>query len=337
VRVSAIIPAFNCARYLPDAIRSVLDQSRGVHELIVVDDGSTDNTGDVVRGFSRVTYVRTPNQGAAAARNVGLARATGDLVAFLDADDAWYPNKLALQVEVLASHADVHAVCCDFSLVSEDGTLREERHIRRKYRVFSAYGLDWPAMFPARGTVASGGSSVNVYFGDAFAALFRGNFVNTSSIVLRRDAIERAGRFTVGRRTQEDYELWLKIALGGAMAYIDLPLLTFRRRPNQLTSDDQRLRVVQDTAEVVAALAGPARSRVGEAVVDERVADLYYTLAKALLGSRQSSAARSALGRAYAHSGFAPRVASLYAWSWMPASLGDGIRRGYKRMRQRAS
>ena len=336
MRVSTIIPAFNCARYLPHAIQSVLAQSSPVHELIVVDDGSTDDTAAVVRGFPSVVYVRTPNQGAAAARNTGLARATGDAFAFLDADDAWYPGKLELQMRVLEAHADVQAVCCDFSQVSEDGSVRDERHIKRKYRVFSAYGLDWPSMFPQQETLSSSDGPVTVYFGDVFGALFRGNFVNTSSIVVRRAAIE-SGPFTTGRRTQEDYELWLKLALQGSMAYIDHPLLLFRRRPNQLTSDDQRLRVVQDTADALLSVADRARERLGEAVVNERVADLYYTLAKALLGSRQSSAARTALGRAYAQSGLAPRVASLDAWSWMPAAVGDGIRRGYRLMRHRPS
>ncbi len=101
-RISVIIPTYNSARFLPEAVQSALYQTLSPDEVIVVDDGSTDNTEDVLEPFrGRVHYIRQENQGPAVARNRGIAEAKGDLIAFLDADDVWLPEKSELQVKVL--------------------------------------------------------------------------------------------------------------------------------------------------------------------------------------------------------------------------------------------
>jgi len=334
MRISAIIPSHNCAAFVGEAIRSVLSQSRQVHELIVIDDGSTDDTASVVRRFGEaLIYIRTDNQGVAAARNAGLTRATGDCVAFLDADDAWYPRKLELQTRVLEAHPPVQAVCSDFDLVDHTGALVQERFVKDKYRVFRAHGVDWPDVFPERLTVTGGGGEVDVFFGDAFPVLFRGNFVNTSSMLIRRAAIDAAGRFTATRLTQEDYELWLKLALRGPMAYVDGPLLFFRRRPDQLTRVGRNTRIAQDVADVVMDIAEPARQRLGEREVARRVSEVLRRLASAHLGSRQPIAARRVLARSYATVGLDLRAVPLYCWTWVPAALSDGLRRVLRRVR----
>lgn len=104
IRVSAVIPCYNYGRFLGEAIESVLAQTVPAHEIIVVDDGSTDDTPEVARSFGdKVRYVRTPNGGVSAARNAGIALAEGGLIAFLDADDRWLPQKLERQVPVMAA------------------------------------------------------------------------------------------------------------------------------------------------------------------------------------------------------------------------------------------
>src|SRR5262245_3344132 len=113
IKVSAVIPTYNCARFLGDAIRSVLQQTVPVHEVIVVDDGSTDNARDVVETFGhRVRYVFQQNRGPSGSRNTGIAEATGDWIAFLDQDDLWLPHKNATQVRAIAEHPNCHLVYC---------------------------------------------------------------------------------------------------------------------------------------------------------------------------------------------------------------------------------
>jgi GT2 family glycosyltransferase len=111
--VSVIIPVRNQERYLAEAIESALAQSRPPDEIIVVDDGSADGTSEVVRQYAtRIRYAYQPPQGAPAARNRGLALATGGLIAFLDADDTWLPTKLEAQLAILESQPEVDIVFC---------------------------------------------------------------------------------------------------------------------------------------------------------------------------------------------------------------------------------
>lgn len=108
--VSVIIPTYNVGRFLSAALDSVFAQDYRPIEVIVVDDGSTDDTAVVVRSFPGVRYIHQANQGPPAARNTGLANSTGELIAFLDADDRWTPNKLSAQARYLAEHPEVGCV-----------------------------------------------------------------------------------------------------------------------------------------------------------------------------------------------------------------------------------
>jgi len=107
--VSVIIPVYNAARYLGEALASVMAQSYGAHEIIVVDDGSTDDSAQVARSFP-VHYCRRPHGGPGAARNTGVRRARGGCLAFLDADDLWLPDKLERQMAAMASRPGIDAV-----------------------------------------------------------------------------------------------------------------------------------------------------------------------------------------------------------------------------------
>ena len=95
--VSVIVPVYNGEHYLSFAIHSILRQDYHPSEVIVVDDGSTDNSANIARSFKEVRYIHQSNQGVAMARNVGIAAARGEFIAFLDADDLWTPNKLSIQ------------------------------------------------------------------------------------------------------------------------------------------------------------------------------------------------------------------------------------------------
>ena len=119
--VSVVIPVYNGERYLVDAIQSVLDQTYRNFEVIVVDDGSTDGSAAAAKRFGEaIRYVHQANGGVCKARNAGLAAAQGVYLAFLDQDDLWLPDKLAIQVAYLNDHADIGAVYCQCR-VSEDG------------------------------------------------------------------------------------------------------------------------------------------------------------------------------------------------------------------------
>ena len=122
LRVSVVIPLYNCERHIGEAIESVLAQTFKDYEIIVVDDGSTDDSASVVHKFDdQVRYVHQPNAGVSAATNHGIALSKGELIAFLDNDDVWLPEKLERQVAFLDEHPECGLVNCDLQYISETG------------------------------------------------------------------------------------------------------------------------------------------------------------------------------------------------------------------------
>src|SRR2546422_9975530 len=119
-RVSVITPTFNCARFVLRAIASALAQTYMDYEIIVADDGSTDDTRDVLAHFgTRIRYLYQPNGGLSSARNLALSKASGELIAYLDADDMWYPHKLESQVAFLDVHSECGLVHSDVTVIDE--------------------------------------------------------------------------------------------------------------------------------------------------------------------------------------------------------------------------
>lgn len=122
--VSAIIPVYNGDRYLAEALESILKQTYQPIEVIAVDDGSTDNSANIARSYKEVRYIYQPNQGVAVARNVGISHARGELIAFLDQDDLWTPNKLSVQVDYLLKHENIGYTLAKMRVFLESGTDR---------------------------------------------------------------------------------------------------------------------------------------------------------------------------------------------------------------------
>ena len=130
-RVTCVIPTFNAAAFVAEAIESVLAQTYAETEIIVVDDGSTDLTEDVVRSFGKkVTYLPRPHRGAAAAKNDGIRASTGELIAFLDADDLWAPEKLARQIARLEQHPDIDLLYSEYRNFWSSELEEEEKEYR---------------------------------------------------------------------------------------------------------------------------------------------------------------------------------------------------------------
>lgn len=193
--VSVVIPAYNRARFLGTAVASVRAQSHACTEIVIVDDGSTDDTAQVVAALGDgIRYITQANAGPAAARNRGILEARSDLVAFLDTDDRWLPDKIALQVEVLRREPTVALVSADMAIEDEAGTTQVASNFElRGLHLFFA-GLD------------------GLPVPDAPRRLLEVNFVNTSTVLARRDVLLAVKGFDPRLRYGEDLELWLRIA-----------------------------------------------------------------------------------------------------------------------------
>lgn len=195
MRLSVVIPSYNCERYLPLAIDSVLSQSRAADELIVIDDGSRDDSEALVRRRygDRVRYVKQANAGPSAARNHGIRLASGDVIGLLDADDIWLPGVVEKVLDALARHPQVALVTADKQAIDSEGVVTIDSWWQR-HGVFDM-------LAEARGAP----------LGDALGRLARVNFVNTSLAFVRRSALDGCGLFDEAIRYGEDYELWLRL------------------------------------------------------------------------------------------------------------------------------
>ena len=201
-----IIPTYNRAACLGRAIDSVLAQTYRDFELLIVDDGSTDQTRELVAGYgAQVAYVFQANRGVSSARNVGIRSTTGALVAFLDSDDAWLPAKLARQVAIMAQQPDI-PLCHT-----------EEIWIRRGVRVNPQ-------------------QKHRKYTGDIFPYCLPLCVISPSSVMIRRTLFETVGYFDESLPACEDYDLWLRITKDYPVYFIEQPLLVkYGGHPDQLS------------------------------------------------------------------------------------------------------
>jgi glycosyltransferase involved in cell wall biosynthesis len=206
--VSVIIPSYNSAKYLGDAVDSVLSQAFRDFEVIVIDDGSTDNTEALIRGYGEaVRYIRQRNAGVAAARNRGINESRGHYVAFLDADDTWHPNKLQEQVTALRKNPGYLACYTAFTVVGSD--LTPLRNIRKKRPGKTLEDL-----------------------------LLLGNVVGSiCTFLCERSLFEIAGGFDPLLSQCADWDMWVRIAGRTEFLYLDVPLATYRQHSANMSRD----------------------------------------------------------------------------------------------------
>lgn len=283
--VSIIMPAYNSGRYVAESVRSVQAQTFGGWELVVVDDGSADDTGEVVRRLAaadaRVRYVRRPNGGQAAARNTGLGEARGSLVAFLDSDDLWLPGKLEAQLEVL-ERTGADLVYTDGYFFSEDGAASAEE----RFDILPG---------EARGA-------------EMFRTLFTSNRIGTLSVLVKREALDAVGLFDENRAYQncEDYDLWLRLAKWGASFYgMTEKLMKYRRHAAATTYTASKL-LAPMLAVILKHASDPA---LDPALGRRRVRALYRDLISSLVSEGQVDEARRRMREFYAWDGGAPVTA----------------------------
>lgn len=220
--VSVVITAYNYAAYLPKAIDSVLGQTYRNIEVIIVNDGSTDNTEDAVAPYlndGRVTYITQKNSGQASSKNRGIRASRGGFVAFLDADDFWRSDKLERQMPLFSKDPQTGVVYSDLNFIGPGG---EPLDIERPQR----------------------------FRGDILQELFLDNFIGFSTTVVRKECFERAGVFDEGLSMAIDWHLWLRVACHYRFDYVDEPLLYYRwGHANMSKNIEKRFKCSDDVME----------------------------------------------------------------------------------------
>ncbi len=206
--VSVIIPAYNAEVYIRRSIDSVLLQTYPANEVIVIDDGSTDHTTEILKNYmQQVQYIYQNNAGASAARNVGIKRATSKWIAFLDADDEWMPNKLEEQIQVVTRNKTIVWIGANY------------------YTRSSINNRCSPYTIPAKIEKLLSGKE---YFNDYFAMVLSGVMPCTDTILIKKEVFDEIGYFDLNLRRGQDTDMWMRIAYRWPkIGFLSVPLATY--------------------------------------------------------------------------------------------------------------
>lgn len=207
-KVSVVIPTYNRAHLIGESIQSVLDQTFQDFELIIVDDGSSDDTEAVVGRFDdpRIRYIYQENKGISGAHNTGVRNAKGQYIIFLGSDDLWLPKLLELEVLILDTNPDIGLVYAKAQAINGDGNVMSQMS-----------------------------GALQKYPGETLKSALYGNFVCTITALIRRECFDRVGLFDETLKARVDYDMWIRMAKYYRFAHIDKVLAHFRMHAGRYT------------------------------------------------------------------------------------------------------
>lgn len=327
--VSVVIPTYNRVRFIARSIESVLAAIDPGDEIIVVDDGSTDGTGQVLERFGEpVRVVRGPHRGCGAARNAGIDAATRPLIAFNDSDDEWMPDHLRMKRAFMRLRSDVLFCFSDFGTRHEDGRGEGRRRLvtwhgdPRPWGEILGPGAPYSSMLP----LPSGRPDFTVHVGDLYPAMIRANYVAVQTALVWRERAGEALRFPEDVKIHEDHECFARVARLGSAAYFDCETFWQWGHTGPRVSGANDVRWSSDRITMYERVWGADEAYLAnhretyEAVVSKERA----ALGRALLRTGRPREARSVLRRSH-HVPF-----SLRAMSIMPefmVRVANGLRR----------
>ncbi|UZE94364.1 glycosyltransferase family 2 protein [Alkalimarinus alittae] len=229
MKISIVIPTYNSAAYITETLNSLIEQAYADQEIIVVDDGSTDNTPAIMAAFTNrysfISYTVIENNGGPAKpRNVGIGLATGDVVFLFDSDDIALPGKFTEAMKVFEQEPSVGMVTTNFSIVDSDA-----KNIVRNRMIDDYVSLQ---------SILGRKITDNAYFvesSDAFAALISANYVGTPGVGIRKEILAKIGGFDETLRHIDDREMWLRVAYETNIGYISEPSFLYRNHEQSIS------------------------------------------------------------------------------------------------------
>lgn len=231
--VTVIIPSYNCEAYISETIECVLAQTYPNIELIVIDDGSTDNTKNVIRSYGeKLTLISKENTGVCAARNLGIQKASGEYICLLDHDDYWFPDKISQQLELFKNHPETGVVYSHFACWSpdRDGNFSDQSCVDI---VPISNDIDY------------------AFSGWIYHLLLLDCWVLTSTAMIRANVFEKCGLFDEQLPYSEDWDLWLRISRNYQFIKLKCTTTLYRQHPQQgnrkVRSIDYRTKLLEST------------------------------------------------------------------------------------------
>jgi glycosyltransferase involved in cell wall biosynthesis len=317
--VSVIMPAFNSELFIREAIDSALGQDYPNIEIIVIDDGSTDSTSEIIKGYGdKVRFLSQENQGSAAARNLGIQNARGIYVAFLDADDIWWPKKISYQVQALL-----------------------ETGFKMAYSRFFWWYADSSGNFRSVDTFSANESlhlsSAEIVTGWTYTNLLLDCIVWTSTVIVEKAEIEKVGFFNQNLRKGQDYDLWLRLSRNIKMLGLEPPTALYRIHSDSITSSVKDVNyeyLILSSAVNKWGESGPDLKLPPPGLVQQRLARSMFGHGYSHYKKGNVQIAAASFLQSMRHSGVLPKPALLFLLSKLKCLIaghtsGGRVTRGY--------
>ncbi len=343
--VSVILPTFNRAHCVGQAIDSVLQQTYRDFEVIVVDDGSIDGTRQLIKSkyakLSSIKYVYQENHGVAVARNTALREAQGEFIAFLDSDDVWRPWKIELQLACMEKLPHIGMVWSDMEALGPDGAVTYPRYLRKMYSAYRRFPIeklfteryDVPTIPPLVDAELTRGAAL--YAGDIFSPMVTGNLVHTSTALLRRDRADRVNGFNEEFHVAgEDYDFHLRTCREGPVGFIDLATISYQTgMPDQLVRRSYWM--AQGFLKTVTAALETDKERITlpPRMINEVLAEANAWIGETLISRDQPREASGYFRRSLYHKPWQSRAFVQLILCQLPPALAEACRGAYRWVR----
>lgn len=344
--VSVVVPTYNRAYCVARALDSALAQTHSRVEVLVVDDGSSDGTAELIRtryaGEARLRYLVQKNQGVSVARNTGLLAAQGDFIGLLDSDDYWHPWKLEAQLAAFRRFPEAGMVWTDMEAINPDGQVFNPLYLRTMYDAYRYF--ESQDLFDQRVPLAElaprldrVGHEASVFVGDIFSQMILGSLVHTSTVLLRRERQQQVGLFNPDLKCAgEDYDFHLRTCRLGPVAFINLASIQYQRGlTDHLLRDEHRLALAENFLKAVTPFLERDREhiRLPDAMLRKMLARAHSWAGEMALDAGDLALAREHLRNSLAQDWCQPRFAGMWLLTWLPLSFEDKMRRIYRSLK----
>ncbi len=340
--VSVIVPTYNRAYCICRTIDSVLKQTHQNWEVVLVDDGSKDNTAELIAttygSEPRIRYLHQANAGVTAARNTGINAAHGNFVAFLDSDDVWRPWKLEVQLACFRSFPDVGMVWTNFAAVNSVGKVVNERHLTKMYGAYRFFpSLD--ELFESSRALADVIAppvgvrpDARAYVGNIYTSMLRGSLVHTSTVMVSSARIEKVKGFDEELKLSgEDYDFHFRTSKWGPVCYVDVSSMDYqldfgdRLSANSGKTAENFLKTVE---KAIARESG--NGQFPPPMIREVLSEAHGWIAEEMLRVKDFAGVRRHALISLRYRAAQPRQASLLAVALVPRAIAEPLLRSYR-------
>lgn len=302
--ISVIIPTYNCDKYICEALDSVLHQTYLDYEIIVIDDGSTDTTRPIIDNrYHTVRYYHVENNGVAAARNLGILMAQGELIAFLDADDKWLPEKLEKQAAMFEADETVGMIFTENSFFNENGITTNK--VNKRERLMR---------------------------GDIVRNIFLNSYVATPTVMVRKSVFDAVGMFEEGLVVAEDDNMWMRIGMRYGVKLLDESMVLCRITEGSLSRKSHNIYMgVKASIEIIKNKHPDLYSRLGTSTIRRKYSDLFFSEGYNYFSQGMQKEARSNFIKSYINYPFKFKtllyIISTYFPQWIIVKIKDTKRK----------